>query len=84
MKEKETNYASYCSVCGLAITVPQISVMIDNGEIIDFNDKCFIDLSIHICNDCWEKIKVNTLGGMKKAVAKSEKLKRMNAECARR
>ena len=82
--KKETKYDSYCSVCGFAITLPQIGAMIDDDTILDFTDKCFVDLSIHICNDCWRKIKVNTLAGMKKAVMKSEKLKRMDAECARR
>jgi hypothetical protein len=79
-----SDYVSYCSVCGFAITTRQIGAMIEDDTIIDFNERCFTDLSIHICNDCWEKIKVYTLGGMKKAVAKSEKLKRMDMECERR
>jgi hypothetical protein len=80
----ETKYNSYCSVCGFAITTNQIGAMIEDDTIIDFNDRCFTDLSIHICCDCWTKIKVHTLAGMKRAVLKSETLKRLDAESVRR
>ena len=84
MTKKKTNYESYCSVCGLALTTMQIGAMIEGEMVVDFNDKCFADLSIHICVDCWEKIKQYTTDGMEKAIVKSEKLKRMDVESVRR
>lgn len=83
MKPK-TKYASYCSICGLAITTQQIGAMVEGEMIVDFNERCFADLSIHVCVDCWGKIKQYTVDGMEKAVIKSEKLKQMDAECGRR
>ena len=83
MKPK-SKYASYCSICGLAITTAQIGAMIEGEMIVDFNERCFADLSIHVCVDCWEKIKQYTDDGMEKAITKSEKLKRMDAESVRR
>jgi hypothetical protein len=83
MKPK-SKYATYCSVCGLAITTMHIGAMIEAENIVDFNERCFTELSIHICTDCWEKIKQYTLDGMDKAVVKSEKLKQHDAEHAHR
>ena len=84
MKTKKEKYASYCSICGLAITTMQIGAMVEGEMIVDFNKRCFADLSIHVCVDCWEKIKQYAVDGMEKAVIKSEKLKQMDAECGRR
>ena len=74
---KKDKYDTYCSVCGLAITKHQIGVCIEEPMLFDFNDRCYTDLSIHICYECWEKIKVYTRDGMKKAIKRSEKLKVM-------
>ena len=82
--KKEPKYNTYCSVCGFAITTMQIGAMIEDETIVDFNERGFVDLSIHVCADCWTKIKFNTLAGMERAVKKSEMLKRMDAESVRR
>jgi len=71
-------YDTYCSVCGLAITKNQIGVCIEEPMLFDFNDRCYTELSIHICSECWEKIKVYTHDGMESAIKRSKQLDVMN------
>lgn len=67
-------YDSYCSVCGLAIPTSQIGICIDEYTTVDFTTRSYCTLSIHICNECWEKIKHNTDMGMDVAIERAESL----------
>lgn len=70
-------YDSFCSICGLPIMVHQIGICLDDLVLMDFNDRCYVDLSAHICSECWEKIKANTQTGMEGAVRKLKDLKKL-------
>ena len=66
-------YDSFCSVCGFAITRHQIGAIID-GDIVDFHQRCLVDVSLHICSECWYKITAAADGGMPNAIKRTESL----------
>jgi len=76
---KTFEYDSFCSVCGLAITRQQIGACIE-CDAIDFTNRCYADLSIHVCVECWMKITSITQSGMGEAVVRSETLKEVDKE----
>ena len=70
-------YDSYCSVCGLAIPTSQIGICIDEYTTVDFTTRSYCTLSIHICVECWEKMKTITDSGMAVAVERALSLQEM-------
>ena len=80
---KTLEYDTYCSICGLAITRQQVGACIE-CDTIDFIHRCYADLSIHVCVECWMKITSITCAGMDEAVIRSETLKEVDAECMRK
>jgi len=73
MNEKD-KYDTYCSICGFPIKKEQVGICIDDYYTVDFEDRSYITLSMHLCLNCWEKVKLNTLGGMKKAIKKHNEM----------
>ena len=76
-KNPYKKYDSFCSICGLPVMVSQIGTCLDELVVMDFNERCYVDFSAHICYECWEKIKVNTQNGMEGAVRKLKDLKKL-------
>ena len=69
-------YNTFCGVCGFPIKTFQIGTVIDDLIIMDFTERCYVDFSMHVCTECWEKIKTNTFGGMEKAMRRQKELKK--------
>lgn len=80
---RTSKYDTFCSVCGLAINIEQVGACI-KCDAIDFTQRCYADLSIHVCVECWIKIKSITHDGIDVAIKRSECLKEADAECVRR
>ena len=74
MTENILDYETFCGVCGFPIKTYQIGTVLDDLTVMDFNERCYVDFSAHICNECWEKMKSNTNGGLEKAMAKKNLL----------
>jgi len=76
-------YDSFCSVCGFAITRNQIGAII-GGDIVDFHQRCLVDVSIHVCSECWHKITDVIDGGLNNAIKRTESLNKKDKVVMRR
>jgi hypothetical protein len=70
IQESETmkpNFVEVCHICGMPITKYQIALKFDTYA-TNFVEHTDGDVSLVICIECYEKIKVNYTGGMKRAM----------------
>lgn len=72
--EDRLDYETFCGVCGLPIKTFQIGTVFDDLVLMDFNERQYVDFSMHVCSDCWEKLKSHTNGGLEKAMSKKNLL----------
>lgn len=62
-------FEEVCHVCGMPITKRQIAISTDTYA-INWVEKKQGDISLTICVECYERIKVHYTGGMKLAMKK--------------
>ena len=67
MSKKDKRFDDICHICGMPITKAQIAICTDTYA-VNFVEKREGDISLTVCIECYEKIKVHYTGGMKRAM----------------
>jgi len=58
---------SYCSICGHYLTSRHLIAGAINGDMIDFNEREYLEINWVVCSECFDKIKEIERGGVIKA-----------------
>jgi hypothetical protein len=64
---QKSKFTEVCHICGMPLTKFQVALRFDTlaTNYVEHTDG---DISMVVCVECYEKIKVNYTGGMKKAM----------------
>ena len=79
-KEKKSKYDTFCSVCGFPLMKHQIAAVLDDCTVMDYEERQYVTFSAHFCEECWNKVKNNNIGGMERAMESMKNLKRLDKE----
>jgi hypothetical protein len=66
---QKSKFVEGCHICGMPVTKFQVALKFDTYA-TNFVEHSEGDLSMVVCLECYEKIKVNYQGGMRKAMVR--------------
>ena len=69
----DSQYISVCSICGHPLEKWQIAGETLETTLIDYDERVLIDISLILCSECHEKIKVYATSSVEEAVERMER-----------
>ncbi len=67
----------YCGFCGHILESRYLVAGALNGEMIDFNNREYMEISLSVCAECFSKILENVNGGITLAKKRARENKRL-------
>jgi len=76
-KKNKNPYDTFCGICGYPLYLWQVGTTLE-GLPTDYVMKERVEIEFDVCTECWEGIKTNAGGGMKKAIERKKALKQFD------